>query len=319
MAAEAEARRAQAELARKAAELERKAVEREAAEPPSLVAPTPSLATPAPMSRSEPEPAPMSRPEPELRPLAIPPFAYTLRAEARVAHQGPRPKLEPRSAKRNGITDVEPWFRTHALALPTWQLSPTPTWSGSVVGTGDPLPARVPLALAGHSLSEAIRGVDHDIAIYSETHGRRSSAVVVLDPLGDSLGALEISAWPHDQEIRWAQQQDGVLYLCTGHMGYASTTGGRNAFLTAIELGSGELLWQSEPLVCNSHDFLLRDGWIISGYGFTAEPDFLFVLDMKTGEVVQKKKLASGPEVILEQGGTLFVRTYDRDYEFTIR
>lgn len=271
------------------------------------------------MSRAEPVPAPMSRPEPELRPLAIPPLASTLRTEAPVAHQGPRPKLELRSAKRNAITDVDAWFRTHTLALPTWRLPHLPTWSGSVVGTGDPLPAHVPIGLAGHSLSEAIRGADHDIAIYSATGGRRNEAVVVLDPFGDSLGAFEISAWPHDQEIQWAQQQEGVLYLCTYHMGYASTTGGRNAFLTAIELGRGELLWQSEPLVCNSHDFLLRDGWIISGYGFTAEPDFLFVLDMKTGEVVQRKKLASGPEVILEQGGTLYVRTYDRDYEFTLR
>jgi len=110
-----------------------------------------------------------------------------------------------------------------------------------------------------------------------------------------------------------------VLYLCTYHMTYASSTGGNNAFVTAIALGTGELLWQSEPLVCNTWNFLLRDGWIISGYGFTAEPDFLFVLDAKTGEAVAKKKLASGPEVILEKGGTLFVRTYDRDYEFVIR
>ena len=56
-----------------------------------------------------------------------------------------------------------------------------------------------------------------------------------------------------------------------------------------------------------------------SGYGFTAEPDFLFVLDMKTGEVVEKTKVKSGPEVILDKSGELYVRTYDHDYVFGVR
>jgi hypothetical protein len=50
-----------------------------------------------------------------------------------------------------------------------------------------------------------------------------------------------------------------------------------------------------------------------------AEPDFSFVIDAKTGVIVQRKQLASGPEGVLEKGGILFVRTYDRDDEFAIR
>ncbi len=313
--------REHARLARERAELERKAAEPPAAAPTTPAAPTPTTpATPAPMTPATPgpAPAPMSRPEPELRPLPIPPFAYTLRAEAPVAHQGPEPRLEVRSVKRNGIIDEEAWFRTHGLALPTYAVVHTSLW-GSTTSPGDPLPPEIPTALAGHDLSEAIRGPDHTVALYSPGGGRFRQAAVVLDPLGDSLGSVEISAWPHGQEIHWAQSQDGVLYLCTSHMTYASSTGGLNAFMTAVELRTGELLWQSEPLVCNTRNFLLRDGWILSGYGFTAEPDFLYVLDMKTGAVASKLKLKSGPEVILEEGGTLFVRTYDRDYELEVR
>jgi hypothetical protein len=259
----------------------------------------------------------MTRPEPEPTMLAAPPLAYTLRAEAPLSHQGPQPKLELRRVVRNGITDMDAWFLGHGLSLPTWMLpSTTPFGTARPGSSGDPLPAEIPTELAGFALTEAIRGADHSIAFYS-THG--GDSVVVRDAIGDSLGAFGLAAWPPDQKPQWAQVQDGVLFLGTYHMTYASSTAGKNAFITAIALRTGELLWQSEPLVCNTWNFLLRDGWIISGYGFTAEPDFLYVLDAKTGEVAQRKPLKSGPEVILENGGTLYVRTYDRDYEFAIR
>ena len=301
-----------AELARERAELER------AAEAARTGTPGP---TPGPMSRAEPAPGPMSRPEPTPRPLAAPPMAYTLRTEAPLAHQGPQPKLTQRSVKRNAVIDVDAWFLAHGLSLPTWDVpSRSPFGGGPSPGSsGDPLPSEISTTLAGGGLRTAIRGADHSIAIHSEPRSMMDRSVVVRDAIGDALGAFELSAWPPEQELHWAQAQDGVLFMCTYHMTYASSTGGSNAFITAVSLATGELLWQSEPVVCNTWNFLLRDGWIITGYGFTAEPDFLFVLDAKTGAVAWKKKLASGPEVILEKAGTLYVRTYDRDYEFAIR
>lgn len=318
---EEEARRVQAQVERERAELEAKAaaMEREAEAARRATTPGGSTSTPVPLSRSEPAPAPMSRPDPEPKLLAAPPLGYTLRTEAPLSHQGPQPKLEPRSVKRNAITDMDAWFLVHGLSLPTWEVTSTsPFWGRSPGSSGDPLPPEVPTTLLGNALGTAIRGADRSIAIYSAgTASGRS--VVVRDAFGDALGAFDLSAWPPDQELHWAAVEEGVLYLCTYHMTYASSTAGNNAFLTAIALGTGELLWQSEPLVCNTWNFLLRDGWIISGYGFTAEPDFLFVLDAKTGEVATKKKLASGPEVILEKAGMLYVRTYDRDYQFVMR
>lgn len=321
--AEQEARRAMETMERERAALEAKAMAREAEAEAMRRAAAPggsaSAIAPAPMSRAEPAPAPMSRPDPEPKLLAAPPLGYTLRSEAPLSHQGPQPRLELRSAKRNAITDVDAWFLAHGLSLPTWEVPSTSPFGGRSPGSsGDPLPAEVPTTFMGHALGTAIRGADHSIAIYS-AGAVRGRSVVVRDAFGESLGAVDLSAWPPDQELHWAAVEDGVLFLCTYHMTYASSTAGNNAFLTAVALGTGELLWQSEPLVCNTWNFLLRDGWIISGYGFTAEPDHLFVLDAKTGEVATKKKLASGPEVILEKGGTLFVRTYDRDYEFAMR
>jgi hypothetical protein len=289
--------------------------------------PASAKARPAPA-----EPAPMSDPDPEYVVLPAPPFAYTLRAEAPVKHQGPMPTLAIVSSKRNGIIDEEAWFRTNKLSLPLWTLPPRAPSSrprrglfrgggpsGPIVplgGSGDPLPPEIPSTFGGREIGKAIKGTDASIVI----HYRGSpTLVVVRDALGEALGAYDFSEYGRASDVNWADVQDGVLYACTSNLFYAADSGGRNAFITAIEIGSGELLWQSEPLVCNSHSFVLRDGWIITGYGYTAEPDFLFVLDMKTGVVVQRLPVKSGPDVIIEKGGKLYVRTYDRDYVLAFR
>ena len=112
--------------------------------------------------------------------------------------------------------------------------------------------------------------------------------------------------------------QGDVLYVATGHRTYANSSGGVNAFISALDVKTGKLLWQSPSLVSNAENFLLYKGWIIAGYGFTAEPDFLFVLDQKTGKKVKKIKVKSGPDFILERDGTLYVRTYNTNYEFRL-
>lgn len=295
-----------AELDRKAAALEREAAALER----GMTAPT----TPT-------EPAPMSREEPELRVLPAPPFAYTLNAEAPLAHQGPQPKLVKRSSKRNAIIDVDAWFLANRLTLPIYALPPRPARTPFPApprlhrGPGDPLPPAIPVTFAGHGIAKAIRSTDATVAIY----GPGLTRVVAYDDLGDSFGALDFSAYGRAMDVRWAEAHLGVLYVCTSNLHYASESGGLNAFITAIELRSGTLLWQSDPLVCNSHEFVIHDGWIISGYGYTAEPDFLFVIDMKTGATVQRVPVASGPDELVEKDGELFVRTYDRDYVFELR
>ncbi len=288
----------------------------------------------------------MSReqPSPTLLTLPAPPFAYTLKSEAPIT-QGPRPTLAQRSVKRNAIIDEDKWLERNGLALPTWDVPPDPALAGKLPFGAiprppgakplptppappapppprNPLPSEIPVELAGVRIEKAIRTPGGSIAIYPvgsfEQHG-----VVVYDDAGKVLGAFDLSAYAHvpgdtghsRQDVEWAQVQDGVLFVSTFHMGYASDSGGLNGFITALDLPTGELLWRSEPLVSNSHDFLVRDGWIITGYGFTAEPDFVLVLDGKTGEVVQRMKLESGPDMILEKDGVIYVRTYDRDYE----
>ena len=50
---------------------------------------------------------------------------------------------------------------------------------------------------------------------------------------------------------------------------------------------------------------------IVTGYGFTAEPDYLYALDRATGQVKGRLLLPSAPERIARHGNVLTVDTYD--------
>jgi hypothetical protein len=114
-------------------------------------------------------------------------------------------------------------------------------------------------------------------------------------------------------EIRWAREAGGVLYVSHAHPTYASATKGRNAYLSAIDVERGKTLWRSPALVANTRNFYVDGNLIVSGYGFTAEPDFLYLLDRRTGKVLDRLAVPSAPEVIKSRGDRIHVRTYDRD------
>ena len=109
------------------------------------------------------------------------------------------------------------------------------------------------------------------------------------------------------------------MLLQLSHNGYAKEVSGKNGFIAAVGLDSGELLWCSEPLVGNAQNFVVAGRHLIAGYGFTAEPDFLFVLDIATGKTEEKQALPSGPSYLLRKGDRLFVRTYDTDLVFRLQ
>ncbi len=255
--------------------------------------------------------------------LPPPPFRYRKSIDAPVSKQSPKPKLKKLSQKTNDITDDEVWLRENKVRLPTFEV-PNPFMS--VAGN---LPGEIATEYGGMKIVTAIDHGDHRIAMYAKDFsGGRFLAVT--DKTGHALGVYDFRNWgsgPKDNEsdrlfifqgVHWAQAHEGVLYVSTGHNTYAKSSGGLTAFISAIDMKTGNLLWQSEPLVANAANFLLREGWIITGYGFTAEPDFLFQLDMKTGKISDKIKLKSGPSYILAREGKLFVRTYNTDYVFSI-
>jgi len=120
-----------------------------------------------------------------------------------------------------------------------------------------------------------------------------------------------------DERVRDAKIRNGVLYVSVSHLTYAESAPS-NAYIMAISLEDYSVIWKSQPLVCNSYNFEIVDDIIFTGYGFTAEPDYLFQIDRLTGTVLETYKLKSKADYIIYKDDKLYVRTYDTDYVFEV-
>ena len=120
-----------------------------------------------------------------------------------------------------------------------------------------------------------------------------------------------------NQFINWVQVVDNTLYASIGHNGYSSEEPWSN-YMVAIDMKTKKLLWRSEPNVSNFNNFKIVDDTIICGYGFTAEPDYLYLLDRFTGDKVEEIKLDSAPSQFEVRDDVLYVATYNTAYEFKI-
>ncbi len=119
------------------------------------------------------------------------------------------------------------------------------------------------------------------------------------------------------EETVFAKEAAGLLFVETAHSTYAKSSTGLNAYLNAIDLKTRKLRWRSPALVANAGNFVLLNDTIVSGYGFTDEPDYLYAIDRATGRVKGRLLLPSSPEMIARHGNVLTVDTYD--HRLTIR
>ena len=123
---------------------------------------------------------------------------------------------------------------------------------------------------------------------------------VRLDELLSRKTHLEI------QDIRLA---GGILYFNEACQGYSAAAKGKCSSLVAVEPKSQRVLWRTPPLTSNGR-FVLRDCYMIAGYGFTNEPDALHVVDRGSGAIVQTIRVASAPQGYSLAGNELTVELY---------
>ncbi len=245
--------------------------------------------------------------------LEEPPFQY-FTADGVVQDKKLHIRLEQMAESANKIVDEEAWFSENELHL----------------GSSEKVPPQVAGAIDGHKLVRAIPGSDYLSLIYADDQdeGRylflwsmKSRRYEYGFDFGSYLyapGETEIDKQVITQAIDWVIVRESVLYLSHSHKTYASSSRGMNAYITAIDLNSRKLLWRSDPLVSNAANFEVVGNTIISGYGFSAEPDYLYLLDTSNGRQIEKIALRTGPQYILRKDDQLFVRTYNTDYVFRV-
>ena len=120
-----------------------------------------------------------------------------------------------------------------------------------------------------------------------------------------------------DISVSEVQIENNVLYACLSHPTYSEYSKGYNAYLVAIDLKTCNLKWITKPLTCNS-TFCIYKNVIFTGYGFTNENDYIYVVDKESGDCISSIRLEKAPEYFSVIGDTLYVKTYDRDYSFLI-
>jgi hypothetical protein len=182
------------------------------------------------------------------------------------------------------------------------------------VATGTPV--------RGMPLQRAIETANRTFLLY----GKDAATVRYLlgaTRSGSTLYAFDFEnyAWPprirpgdrefvYEQPV-WAQEVGGTLYVETAHSTYASSSYGRNGYVTAIDLATRRAAWRSPALVANAGTFLVTKRYLVTGYGFTDEPDYVYLLDRASGNLVDAVRLPNAPERITWQQGLVRVRTYD--------
>ena len=109
--------------------------------------------------------------------------------------------------------------------------------------------------------------------------------------------------------------RDGIFYGASVTHGYAQPD---TCFMFAYDLEDNKLLWRSADQTYKSMNFILKDNVILCGYGFTSEDDYLYQLDLHTGEILSRLKLKKQPDLLVYQDHMLYVHTYSYNYTIEI-
>ncbi len=259
----------------------------------------------------------------EIVTLAKPPFRATF-AENDLQIQNI--SLQQLSVEKNDIIDDNEWFADNDLSMPRMKTAVNFYYSGAEAPLK--VPQNIPQQWGNFKLIEGIKGENAHFYLYGESHMNYQHLLIANAENTRILHFLDFGNYIYsdnnkgdfiDMRVQWAELIDNVLYVSTSHSTYAESSNRINAFITAIDLSNYKILWQSAPLVSNAKNFEVIGDNIVCGYGFTAEPDYLYVLNRFTGKKVQTIKLASGPSYIIRKGEKLCVRTYNRNYVFRIK
>lgn len=125
----------------------------------------------------------------------------------------------------------------------------------------------------------------------------------------DSSRAVEIEA-PAFNEITGLVREGDAVFVALQFNGYAREIKRRGNLVAALDLCNRRVVWRSQNLVSNA-GILLHGDFVVTAYGFTAEPDAIFVLHRANGRVAQRVRIPKAASELVIQDGALYARIYD--------
>jgi len=253
-----------------------------------------------------------------LRPVLVKKTEFPYRLKQAKDKTGVRIKLKKKSESKNEITDTDEWFHKNVLPRPlpkieeNYRYVPAETrWGKLAFFRTSNNEEHVAIYVAESALEKAL-----DNGLYATNY---TYTAVLFDRGYKPIKLFILEEFhPSILEMNSAFFVDRTLYFDCNFNGYASIMKKKTGYLVALDLDSGKVAWASSNLTSAYMGFIVYKDVVIAGYGFTDEPDHLFVLNRHTGKVLQKIKLKTAHDFLVIRDGVLFVRTYDRDYQFDI-
>ena len=173
---------------------------------------------------------------------------------------------------------------------------------------GMKLPESIPVALGTLELFLADSADNGYLVFYREPYnlgscslgGKRNcayeAAFYTVDGKREwTLSLASVMSRPDGLEVQDIRYTRGVLYFNEACQSYSSEQGGQCSSLVAVDPHAGKVLWRTPSLVSNGR-FTVRGCYIVAGYGFTSEPDTVFLVDRSTGKVAQSIPVSSAPQ-----------------------
>lgn len=184
------------------------------------------------------------------------------------------------------------------------------------------LPAAVPREVEAMQLFIADATAEGWLAFYKgplpEMPANARYQAALYDRAGDRIWSVDLNQFlsmERHLEIQDVRYRDGVLYFNEACQSYAREADGRCSSLIALDPARGSVLWRTRRLTSNNI-FLVEADVIIAGYGFTAEADSLYVIDRRSGVILDAEPLDSAHGYMEWKDGVLHVLTTNRIYEF---
>ena len=196
---------------------------------------------------------------------------------------------------------------------------------------GPPVPGFVPLLEDDAELHLLLEDDGNVIGFYRDMYGATTCGLSestncdffmrAWDRCGKLLWARRLNdsmSRPDRLEVQDVRVADGVVYFNEACQSYSKEAEGKCSALVALDPLSGQVLWRTPNLVSNG-EFLVHGAYLITGYGFTAEADYLHIVRRKDGEVVHRTKLDSGHQALrVEQGELVIARYYEETERFLL-
>ncbi len=164
----------------------------------------------------------------------------------------------------------------------------------------DPLPDGGWMTFYRHNPAGGLSYVGADFLVVVRDDDGRERHRVPLDPL----------LLTPETEVQDVRLRGDLLVFNEACGTYSRNYRRKCSTLVGYDLGQRRVLWRTPWLTSNNQFLFWDDRTIVTGYGFTAEPDHLYLVDARSGRLLGRAKLDSAHSYLERMGDELHVITY---------